>query len=432
MARIKGTHNDDVLHGGSNDDVIHGFSGDDVLFGGSGDDSLYGGSGDDVLYGGSGDDVLKGGSGDDQLFGGSGDDQLSGGSGDDALDGGSGDDSLDGGSGDDQLSGGSGDDVLKGGSGDDVLVGGSGDDVLKGGAGDDILVGGTGDNVLTGGSGDDTFVFSDDAGSSAAAGLRAFAAASDTGSNTITDLGPGDKIDLTAITSVTDVSDLTIEEVNGDTVITLPDGNTITVQGLAPAQVLSHIEVACLMRGTMVRTPAGEVPVEQLAIGDEVLTIDGSCERIKWIGKRAYSRPFLARGEKIAPICFAPDSLGAQQPSRPLYVSPEHAIYVDNVLVPAKLLQNGASIRRASDFDLVEYFHLEFDEPQVIWTNGAPTESYVDTGNRRMFANYDEYVGLHGEPDGDEERNRRFYAVYGGAALVAIRRRLQGDIAAAI
>lgn len=410
---IKGTHHDDTLRGDSGDNRIFGRGGDDVLYGRGGDDRLNGGSGDDVLRGGSGDDVLKGGSGDDALHGGSGDDVLDGGSGDDRLYGGSGDDELNGGSGDDVLKGGSGDDLLHGGSGDDVLDGGPGDDILDGGSGDDILIGGSGDDVLTGGSGDDRFVFS---GAS--------------GSDTITDLSGGDVIDLTAVASVTSVNDLTIENIGGNTVITLPDGSAITVQGLTPAQVISHIEVACLMRGTLVRTPAGEIPVERLAVGDEVLTIDGAAERIKWIGRRAYSRPFLERGEKIAPILFEAGSLGEGQPSRPLYVSPEHAIYVDNVLAPAKLLENGGSIRRVDDFDMVEYFHLEFEEAQVIWTNGAPTESYIDTGNRRMFANYSEYARIYGERRGDSRRGRRFYMIHGGAALTAIRRRLQDNAAA--
>lgn len=413
MAQIKGTHNDDTLHGGNGDDTITGRAGDDVLHGRAGDDVIRGGSGDDQLFGGRGDDVLDGGSGDDVLHGGSGDDRLTGGSGDDVLRGGSGDDVLNGGSGDDLLRGGSGDDVLTAGSGDDILRGGSGDDVLNGGSGDDLLAGGAGDDKLTGGSGDDTYAFS-----------------GNFGSDVIADLDSGDKIDLTAFGSITNVSDLTITEVDGDTVIAVPGGGTITVQGLTPSEVISQIEVACVMRGTWVRTPAGEVPVETLAIGDTVVTIDGAAEKIKWIGRRAYARPFLRYSGKIAPIMFEPGSIGPNQPARELYVSPEHAVYVDNVLVPAKLLENGTTIRQISDFDEVEYFHLEFDEPQVILTNSAPTESYVDTGNRRMFANYREYVSSYGSANETEHRSRRFYMIHGGAALQAIRRRLAGNVAA--
>lgn len=407
-----GTSDDDLLHGGSSDDILYGYSGDDTIEGRGGDDVLYGGSGDDSLFGGKGDDLLKGGSGDDLLSGGKGDDILSGGSGDDVLLGGRGDDELSGGSGDDVLSGGKGDDVLSGGSGDDVLKGGSGDDVLKGGSGDDVLVGGSGDDRLTGGSGDDTFQF-----------------AGHFGEDTVTDLRAGDTIDLTAFSGITDVSQLTITQVGNDTLITVPGsgGGSITVKGLTPAEVVSHLDVACLMRGTMVLTPDGEVPVETLAIGDEVLTVDGEAETVKWIGRRAYARPFLAVGDRIAPILFRAGSLGTDMPTRDLYVSPEHAMYVDDVLVPAKLLVNGDSIVQVGDFDRVEYFHLEFEEAQVITTNGAPSESYVETGNRRMFVNHDEFVALYGDASQAGERARRFYMIGGGSALDAIRGRLSAE-----
>jgi hypothetical protein len=415
MAHVNGTHNDDILNGTGGDDTLNGRAGDDTLFGRGGDDVLSGGAGNDHLFGGPGDDRLSGRAGDDYLSGGSGDDRLSGGAGDDELHGGAGDDQLSGGAGDDQLFGGSGDDVLQGGAGDDHLSGGTGDDVLSGGPGDDVLNGGAGDDILTGGPGHDTFVFN-----------------GDFGSDTITDLGKGDVIDLTAFSDITHLSDLDISEVNGDTVITVgPDGGSITVTGMTPAEVLSHIEVACVMRGTKVKTPDGEVAVEQLGIGDRVITIDGSVEEIKWIGRRAYSRPFLMHRGHIAPVKFAAGSLGPDMPAAPLYVSPEHAMYVDNVLVPARLLENGTTIRQINDFDVVEYFHLEFDEPQVIFTNGAPSESYVDSGNRRMFANYADYVAQHGRSLGDGTGRRRFYLVCSGDALDAIRARLAAESAAA-
>jgi hypothetical protein len=128
---------------------------------------------------------------------------------------------------------------------------------------------------------------------------------------------------------------------------------------------------------------------------------------------------------------FRRGSLGPDLPARDLFVSPEHAMYLDGVLLPARLLVNGTSIRQVSDFDLVEYFHLEFDEPQVILTNGAPSESYVDHDNRRMFENYHDYVAAYGEPESRGRRPRRFYMVTGGAALEAIRRRLTADFEAA-
>jgi hypothetical protein len=389
MARTIGTHRDDALFGNKLDDILKGLGGDDELHGRGGDDRLSGGSGDDRLFGGRGDDELKGGSGDDLLRGGSGDDV------------------LDGGSGDDVLRGGSGDDMLKGGSGDDVLNGGSGDDVLKGGSGDDILVGGSGDDELTGGSGDDIFRFS-----------------GDFGDDVITDLKGNDTIDLSAFSSITDVSQLTIIEENGDTIIEVPGADgAITVKGMSAQDVLALIEVACLTRGTLVRTAKGEVPVEQLAIGDEVVTQDGEALPIKWIGRRAYARPFIAASDRIAPIRLQAGALGAAMPSVDLYVSPEHAIVVDDVLVPAKFLVNGSTIHQVQNLDRVDYFHLEFDTPQVIFANGVPTESYVECDNRRMFANYQDYVSLYGDSSAPISQRRRYPLVETAAVLEASRSR---------
>ena len=107
--------------------------------------------------------------------------------------------------GDDTIYGGEGDDRLFGGEGSDTIDGGAGDDAIEGNEGDDTLTGGTGDDSLTGGSGADTFVYS-----------------SGDGKDTITDFTNGtDAIDLSAISSITGFSDLTVTQDGDDTKIDL-------------------------------------------------------------------------------------------------------------------------------------------------------------------------------------------------------------------
>ena len=109
------------------------------------------------------------------------------------------------GEGDDTINGGSGSDWLVGGEGADTIDGGADADDIYGGEGDDTITGGTGDDTLTGGAGADTFVFN-----------------SGDGSDTITDFENGtDTIDLSAITSITGFSDLTITQVGDATKIDL-------------------------------------------------------------------------------------------------------------------------------------------------------------------------------------------------------------------
>lgn len=407
---ISGGPGDDQINGGAGDDTIRAGAGDDEVNGGAGDDTIFAGAGDDVVRGGAGDDVIRAGAGDDEVHGGSGDDVINAGSGDDVVDGGSGDDVINAGSGDDVVDGGSGDDVIRGGAGDDVIDGGAGDDVIKGGAGDDIIIGGAGDDVMSGGSGEDIFRFT-----------------GDFGEDTIKDFDKdSDRLDLTAY------PDYQLTQVGNDTIVTV-DGGQILLKGVTPDGLADVIDIACVVRGTLIRTPRGEVPVETLAIGDEVIGVDGA-RPVKWIGRRGYSRAFVARNPKVAPVRIKAGALGTAAPAADLLVSPEHAIFLDGALIPAKLLVNGDSIRQDTDVDSVEYFHVELETPDVLWTNGALTESYVNHGNRRMFANWPEYVARYGAEDvaargADGEYVRRYDVVYGGAALQNVRARLVGTTA---
>jgi Ca2+-binding RTX toxin-like protein len=173
------------------------------------------------LRGFTGSQNFTGGAGDDTLSGGDGDDTLIGGAGDDTLDGGDQKDVLEGGAGDDLLKGGRQNDTLDGGAGDDILAGGQGNDTLVGGEGDDILAGGRGDDTLTGGAGADTFVQS----------FR------ETGVDTITDFNPSeDTINLKGFGGIENVSRLSVTEVDGGTVISAGEGNTLFVEGVTADQ----------------------------------------------------------------------------------------------------------------------------------------------------------------------------------------------------
>lgn len=394
---------DDVVDGGPGDDRIRAGAGDDVISGGSGDDSIRAGAGDDEIHGGPGDDVIRAGSGDDVADGGTGDDVIRGGAGNDVLAGGAGDDRISGDTGDDVIRGGSGDDSIRAGRGDDVIEGGGGNDVIRAGSGDDVIVGGAGDDLLSGGSGNDVFRF-----------------AIGSGEDRILDFDKdSDRLDLTAFHGYQ------LSQAGDDTIVAYAGGQ-ITLAGVSPEGLADAIDIACVVRGTLIRTPAGEVPVETLSIGDEVITAEGQSRPVKWIGRRGYAHAFVRLNPKVAPILIRRGALGSGAPASDLLVSPEHAVYVDDVLVPAKLLVNGDTIRPVMGLESVEYFHVELETPDVLWTNGARTESYANHGNRRMFANWAEYVERYGSEDeaargADGEYVRRYQVVYDGTTLQAIR-----------
>ncbi|MCF3945699.1 Hint domain-containing protein [Acidiphilium sp. AL] len=155
--------------------------------------------------------------------------------------------------------------------------------------------------------------------------------------------------------------------------------------------------IACYCRGTRIATDGGERPVEDLAIGDRVVTSGGGLRPIRWIGYRAYAAPFIAGQAHLLPIRIAAGALDDNVPARDLMVSPEHGIYLDGVLIPARHLINGESVRQEDARDLIEYYHVELDSHGVLLAEGASAESYVDDGNRAMFQNAASYRAARGD-----------------------------------
>lgn len=135
--------------------------------------------------------------------------------------------------------------------------------------------------------------------------------------------------------------------------------------------------------------------IESLKIGDLVMTSTGIAIPIRWIGRRSYSRAALWTNPKVLPILIRADALAAGVPRRDLWVSPEHGMYVGDVLIPAGLLVNGISILREDDLDVLTYFHLEFDRHMLIYAEGAAAESFVDDESRDMFENAAQYRVLY-------------------------------------
>ncbi|MBQ0805874.1 MAG: choice-of-anchor L domain-containing protein [Sulfitobacter sp.] len=137
--------------------------------------------------------------------------------------------------------------------------------------------------------------------------------------------------------------------------------------------------IPCFVAGTLIATPDGERPAEDLMPGDLVLTQDDGPQPLRWIGTRT-----VAATGKFAPIHIRANTFGEH---RDLLVSPLHRVLIrDNlaeilfgeaeVLVAARDLVNDATVTRREGGQ-VEYVHLMFDRHQVIFSEGLETESYL-------------------------------------------------------
>lgn len=155
----------------------------------------------------------------------------------------------------------------------------------------------------------------------------------------------------------------------------------------AAAAVQVADAVSCFCAGTLILTEAGEVPVETLAVGDQVVTASGALEPVVWIGRRSFAGRRLAARRDALPVRVLAGALGGGLPRRDLRLSPCHALLIDGVLIEAGDLVNGASVVREWDVPHVEYFHVELARHDVLLAEGAPAETFVDDGSAGVFDN---------------------------------------------
>jgi hypothetical protein len=158
----------------------------------------------------------------------------------------------------------------------------------------------------------------------------------------------------------------------------------------------SSLTAPCFTRGTLISTPTGSSPVQDLAIGDLILNHLGELVPVKWIGRHRLHPAFA--GDNL-PICIRQGALGNDLPTRDLFVSPRHAMYIDNcLLIVAKAMINDTTITQVTQWEGdVEYFHIETENHEIILAEGAPAETFMDNVSRACFNNYSEYKTLYPE-----------------------------------
>lgn len=422
------TPENDTIDGGEGNDTIEANIGDDLVLGGEGDDSIDGGDNNDTIDGGDGADRIRGGLGDDSVDGAAGNDTLFGSAGDDTLRGGDGEDLIYGGSpnansqvvSNDVIDGGLGNDTIYAGAGDDSVLGGKGDDILRGELGSDTLDGGTGDDLLDGGAGveADTLNGGD--------GFDTFVAGS---TDTITDfniatgqvLNDGDQtnndfVDMSGYYNAANLATVNaareaqglqpyatplgwmradqeddgqlddINTANGfgqDFVLNIKKGGTpVTGADLTT----DNTNVVCFAADTLIETDAGPVRAGDLSVGDLVRTRDAGLQPVRWTGQRHFDAAALDAAPKLRPIRIGKGSLGDNTPAADLIVSPQHRVLLRSriaqrmfgtteVLVAAKQLCQVEGIDIATDLDRVIYVHFLLDDHQIVYANGAETES---------------------------------------------------------
>ncbi|AQT06418.1 Hint domain-containing protein [Acetobacter persici] len=148
--------------------------------------------------------------------------------------------------------------------------------------------------------------------------------------------------------------------------------------------------LVCFLPGTMIRTPHGEVRVEDLAVGDKVVTLTENgidCSPVSWIGKaHAKTDPHASSDDMSgAPVRILKDAISQGVPFKDLLITPEHCLFIGGKFMPARMLVNNTTIFYDKSFSDYDYYHVETARHSVLVSDGLATESYLDTGNRKTF-----------------------------------------------
>jgi len=142
----------------------------------------------------------------------------------------------------------------------------------------------------------------------------------------------------------------------------------------------------CFTPGTAIATARGEVAIEDLRVGDAVVTRDNGPQEIRWIGSKRFSGRDLAAQPHLRPVLIRQGALGRGLPERDMYVSPNHRMLVASdqtalyfkereVLAAAKHLINNRGVHEIQTTGTT-YVHFLFDRHEVVLGNGAWSESF--------------------------------------------------------
>ena len=270
--------------------------------------------------------------------------------------------------GNDTILGGEGDDTIFGQGGNDSLDGGEGDDQIEGGDGQDTITSGGGNDRAEGGQGSDLFNFTSG------------------GNHTIVGGEDADGTDVDVLNlSGLDRSHYTLTK-------TGPESGTIEFRdangNVTGTTTYSEIEevVICFTPGTTIATRRGEIPVQQIKVGDLVVTRDNGLQPVRWVGRRNLGRDNLLRTPGFNPVRIKAGAFGEGVPQRDMMVSPNHRMLVASetaevmfsereVLVAAKHLVGLDGVETVTP-DKVSYIHMLFDNHEVVFADGTWAESF--------------------------------------------------------
>lgn len=158
------------------------------------------------------------------------------------------------------------------------------------------------------------------------------------------------------------------------------DYTLVGMNRAAAAVKFAQVASVSFTRGTRITLASGaQVRIEDLKVGDRVLTRDHGGQQVRWIGQST-----LRATGSFAPIVIRAGTLNN---TGDLVVSPDHRLFVyqrsdalgtgrPDLLIKARHLVNGTTIY-VQDGGFVDYFQLLFDHHEIIYAEGIAAESLL-------------------------------------------------------
>lgn len=140
-------------------------------------------------------------------------------------------------------------------------------------------------------------------------------------------------------------------------------------------QDITELELSCVARGARIATRRGEVLVEELQAGDEVVCRDKGLAPVRWVG--------LVRTSTTA-VTVPAGAMGRRVPARDCRLAPSARLWMQGaefegafacreVLVPVKDLVGWRGIMATAQAPS-EFFLVLCDTPSVMIVDGMPVE----------------------------------------------------------
>jgi Hint domain/Ice-binding-like len=175
--------------------------------------------------------------------------------------------------------------------------------------------------------------------------------------------------------------------------VTIIPQTSVNVTTINTSTCTQNSPVVCYVKGTLILTDRGYIPIEKIKVGHNVVTKGKIINSKKFYDSEFKKEPVIWVSKfKLAnlnsesrPICIKMSALAKNYPFNDLYVSPNHSLLLGGNMILAKDILNGKTIYQDEECKGVEYYHLECEHHSVIFANGVLSESYLETNNRHVF-----------------------------------------------